>query len=126
MEADARSLVVDAPPAVLPERFRKYPNVLYMLSIISRAVRTSGFKYIWQSNGQHALFRTGEPEDAVHNRYESDPAAAQRLHDIMVAFYRHIDERYRLDQYPIALSRTVGARMTNPVVREELRRLGYL
>ena len=126
MEADARSLVVDSPPAVLPERFRKYPNVLYMLSIISRAVRTSAYKYIWQSNGQQALFRTGEPEDPAYNRFTSEPAEAQRLHEIMTAFYRDIDADYRLDQYPIALSRTVGARMTNPVIREELRRLGYL
>lgn len=126
MPQDDRALIVDSPPAVLPERFRKYPNVLYMLSIISRAVRTSCYKYIWQSNGQHSLFRVGEPEEPAYNRYQSQKADADRLHQAMVDFYRGIDPNHRLDQYPIQLSRTVGARMTNPVVREELRRLGYL
>jgi hypothetical protein len=117
---------VDSPPAVLPERFRSYPNVLYMLSLISRAVRTSSHKYIWHSNGQRALHRVGDPEDEAHDLYGSHRAEADRLHDHMTSFYRAIDPGYRLEQYPIALSRTVGARMTNPVVRNELRRLGYL
>jgi arylsulfatase A-like enzyme len=126
MGADDRTLVIDSPPAVLPERFRKYPNVLYMLSIISRAVRTSSLKYIWQSNGQHFLFRVGDPEDEAHNQYQQLRGEAERLHSVMVDFYQQRDPGYALDKYPIALSRTVGARMTNPVVREELRRLGYL
>jgi arylsulfatase A-like enzyme len=123
---DDRCLVVDAPPAVLPERFRKYPNVLYMLSVISRAVRTSAYKYLWHSNGQRALFRVGDPEDDAHNQYATNRTEADRLHDRMVNFYRSIAPDHRLDTYPISLSRTVGTRMTNPVVREELRRLGYL
>ena len=123
---DGRALVVDSPPAVLPERFRKYPNVLYKLSIISRAVRTSRYKYIWQSNGEHGLFRPGSEEGPEDNLYASHRDEAAALHQVMTSFYRAIDPAHKLDQYPVAISRTVGARMTNPIVREELRRLGYL
>lgn len=123
---DDRCLVLDSPPAVLPERFKKYPNTLYKLTILFRAVRSSQWKYLWQSNGERRLFRVGDPEEPAYDRSADQPALVERMHASMEQFYRNIDPRYNITQYPIVLSRTVGARMTNPVVREELRRLGYL
>ena len=121
-----RALIVDAPPAVLPERFKQYPKLLYLLSIIARAARTSEFKYIWQSNGQKLLFRTGTPEDDQHNVLEEYPEIADDLHSRMVAFYEAVDPEFVIEQYPVAIGRTAGALMTNPAVRQELKRLGYM
>ena len=123
---DDRFLVVDSPPAVLPERLRAYPNVLYKTSIISRAVRTSSAKYIWQSNGERYLFPVADGEDEADNRYTRDRATADRMHENMVGFYRQIDPAFKLEEYPIVLSRTLGQRLVNPVIRRELKRLGYL
>lgn len=121
-----RALVIDSPPAVLPERLKAYPHLLYLLSIISRAVRTSDYKYIWQSDGQRMLFRTGTPEDAAHDIIETHLQVADALHAELVAFYRAIDPDFVIEQYPIAIGRTAGALMTNPVIRKELKRLGYM
>ena len=98
-----RTLIVDAPPAVLPERFKQYPKLLYLLSIIARAARTSEFKYIWQSNGQKLLFRTGTPEDDQHNVLEEYPEIADNLHSRMVAFYETVDPEFVIEQYPVCL-----------------------
>lgn len=123
---DDRMLVLDSPPAVLPERFKKYPNALYKLTVLFRAVRTTEWKYLWQSNGERRLFKVGDPEDPAHDRLTEQPAVADRLHAHMERYYTSIDPGYDITRYPVVLSRTVGQRMTNPVVREELRRLGYL
>jgi arylsulfatase A-like enzyme len=123
---DERALVLDSPPVVLPERFKKYPNTLYKLTVLFRAVRTSRWKYLWQSNGERRLFNVRDPEDAAHDCLAGESSVADALHAKMECFYRSIDPGYDIAQYPVVLSRTVGARMTNPVVREELRRLGYL
>jgi hypothetical protein len=119
-------LVLDSPPAVLPERFRKYPNTLYTLSILFRAVRSTEYKYMWQSNGIRRLFKVGDPEEPAHDHLDAHPAVAEALHAAMVRFYEDIVPGYDIAQYPVVISRAVGARMTNPAVRDELKRLGYM
>lgn len=123
---DERMLVLDSPPAVLPERFRKYPNTLYTLSILFRAARSTEYKYMWQSNGIRRLFKVGDPEEPSHDQLDAHPDVAERLHAAMVRFYQDIVPGYDIAQYPVVISREVGARMTNPAVREELKRLGYM
>ena len=44
----------------------------------------------------------------------------------MVAFYEAVDPEFVIEQYPVAIGRTAGALMTNPAVRQELKRLGYM
>ena len=81
---------------------------------------------MWQANVDHGIYRRGWKEGPDDNLHASQPAEAAALHQVMTSFYKAIDPAHKLDQYPVAISRTVGARMTNPIVREELRRLGYL
>jgi arylsulfatase len=121
-----RYLVVDSPPLVLPDRLKQYPNVLYKGSVFQRVVRTLRYKYIWQSNGEHCLFRVGEPELPENNRYATDLEIVKDLHQKMLAFYMAIDPNFKIDEYPIVLGRTAGAYLTNPLIRQELKRLGYL
>lgn len=121
-----RYLVVDSPPLVLPQRLRHYPNVLYKGSVFQRVVRTLEYKYIWQSNGDHYLFRVGEAETPENNRCQTESHVVNELHRKMLSFYTVINPDFKIDEYPIVLGRTAGAYLTNPLIREELRRLGYL
>jgi len=123
---DDRALVLDSPPAVLPERFKKFPNTLYKLSVLHRAVRTSEYKYHWISNGERYLWPVGVPETPDASRLAAEPGVADALHRRMEAFYEAVSPGYNIREYPVAISKSVGARMTNPVVREELKRLGYM
>lgn len=125
-ERAERCLIVDSPPAVLPERLKAYPNHLFRMSIIRRAARTSSYKYIWQSDGGHQLYRRGEAETPGNSLYASRPEAVSALHARMVRFYESFDPNFAIDRYPIALSKKVGEKMTDPAIRRELQRLGYL
>lgn len=124
--AEGRCLIVDSPPAVLPERLKAYPNHLFRMSIIRRAARTSSYKYIWQSDGGHQLYRRGEAETPENSLHASRPEVVSALHARMVRFYESFDPNFVIDQYPIALSKKVGEKMTDPAIRRELQRLGYL
>ena len=95
-------------------------------SVFQRVVRTLDYKYIWQSNGDHYLFRVGEAETPENNRYQSAVDVVRDLHQKMLCFYESIDANFKIDEYPIVLGRTAGAYLTNPLIREELKRLGYL
>ncbi|MEW5949893.1 MAG: sulfatase [Thermodesulfobacteriota bacterium] len=121
-----RYLVVDSPPVVLPERLKAYPNTLYKQNIISRALRTKNYKYIWQSNGEKYLFRTGISENRENNILDKNEELAMQLHQTMISYYKGIDANSKIDEYPITLSRKAAKITRNPMVREELRRLGYL
>lgn len=121
-----RYLVVDSPPTVLPERLKEFPNLLFELNVIRRVVRTSDYKYIWQSDGSHHLYRVGNSETKENNLYDSLPNLVANLHEKMIDFYESIDSNFKIDQYPVPLSRKVGAKMTDPTIRKELRRLGYM
>lgn len=124
--SDDRVLVVDSPPAVLPERLKAFPNLLFELSVIRRVARTSKFKYIWQSDGRHHLYRTGSPEESKNNLHDFFPDVVAELHKKMIGFYESVEIDFQIDRYPVPLSRTVGTKMTDPAIRNELRRLGYL
>lgn len=121
-----RVLVVDAPPLVLPERLKQYPKAMANGLVFQRVARTLKYKYIWQSNGQHFLFHTGDPEDSSHNCYAAESEVVKQLHQEMVTFYRAINQDFKVDEYPIVLGKTAGAHLTDPVIRQELIRLGYL
>jgi len=125
-ELDERFLVVDSPPVVLPERLKEFPNLLFELSVIRRVVRTSKYKYIWQSDGRHHLYPVGIAEEPENNMHGSMPDLALELHKKMLEFYEGIEDNFQIEQYPVPLSRKVAAKMTDPAIRNELRRLGYL
>jgi len=126
MDWGKRYLVVDSPPAVFPGRLKKYPHALYKLSIIRRALRTSKYKYIWQSNGEKYLFPVGEAEVTENNLYQKYEKLAKRFHKQMVAYYKSIDSKFKIDEYPLEISRMATRIARNPEVREELKKLGYI
>ena len=125
-ELSDRVLVVDAPPLVLPERLKKYPKAMANALVFQRVVRTLKYKYIWQSSGQHFLFHAGDPENSSHNCYATEPEVVDQLHQEMMTFYLAINQDFKVDEYPIILGKTAGAHLTDPVIRQELIRLGYL
>jgi arylsulfatase A-like enzyme len=123
---EERTLVVDAPPIVLPERLKAYPNVLARGSHISRAVRNSKYKYIWQSNGYRYLYPVGEVESDGNNRLTDKPEIVKEMHTYMEEYYKSIDPEADINQYPINMGTTAAMKMTNPAIRQELKKLGYL
>jgi arylsulfatase A-like enzyme len=120
-----RQLVVDAPPLVLPERLKAYPKVIAKGSVFFRAVRNSRYKYIWLSNGQRFLFPVGVDEEPANSILETEPEIAQRMHDQMLAYYKNIDPDFKIELYPINMGTSAAMKMTNPVIRQELKKLGY-
>jgi len=121
-----RFLVVDSPPMVLPERLKKYPNVITKGSIFFRAIRTNKYKYLWQSNGQHFLFDDMNKEDPKHSILESNSILASELHEIMLNYYNSIDSKFDISIYPVNMGATAAKKMTNPLIQKELKKLGYM
>lgn len=121
-----RYLVVDSPPVVLPARLKRYPNLLRKENIISRALRTLDYKYIWQSNGDNYLLEAGKKEIAENNLILKKNGLADELLKKMMDFYLSIDENFKIDEYPIILSNMPEESITNPFIRDELVKLGYL
>jgi len=126
MDWKNRFLVVDSPPIVLPERLKAFPNLLFRGNIISRAVRTKNYKYIWQSNGEIYLFRTGELEFPESCNLHQSEDIANELHQKMIEYYRNFDSNFKLDEYPIVMRKNIANLVGNPTIRKELRKLGYL
>lgn len=121
-----RFLVVDAPPMVLPERLKKYPNVVAMGSIFYRAIRTSKYKYVWQSNGKRYLFDSFDNENYDESILIKNQEIANQLHDAMINFYQSIDSNFDINTYPINMGATAAKKMTNPLIQKELKKLGYM
>jgi len=121
-----RKLVVDAPPLVLPERLKAYPKVIAKGSVFFRTVRNSRYKYLWLSNGQRFMFPVGVYEEPANSILESEPEIAECMHNEMLARYNNINPDYNIEQYPINMGTSAAMKMTNPVIREELKKLGYL
>lgn len=121
-----RYLVVDSPPVVLPARLKRYPNLLRKENIISRTLRTLGYKYIWQSNGDNYLLEAGEKEIAENNLILKKKDLADEFLKKMMDFYLAIDRNFKIDEYPIILSNMPEESITNPFIRDELVKLGYL
>ncbi len=121
-----RQLVVDSPPLVLPERLKDYPKVVAKGSVFFRAVRNSQYKYVWVSNGLRYLFPVDVYESSANNILEEEPEIVKRMHGEMLAYYDSVDSKYDIDQYPINMGISAAMKMTNPAIRQELKRLGYV
>ena len=122
----ARFLVVDAPPMVLPERLKKYPNVIAKGSIFFRAIRTGKYKYLWQANGQRFLFDNFDNEISDASILIKNQELADQLHDTMIDYYISIDSNFDINTYPINMGATAAKKMTNPLIQKELKKLGYM
>ena len=120
-----RQLIVDAPPLVLPERLKAYPKVIAKGSVFFRAVRNSRYKYLWLSNGQRFLFPVGVYEEPANSILENEPKIASRMHNEMLAYYKNVNPDYEIERYPINMGTSAAMKMTNPVIRQELKKLGY-
>lgn len=121
-----RHLVVDAPPLVLPERLKAYPRMLAKGSMFFRSVRNSQYKYTWMSNGIRHLFPVNVSEIKENCMLESHPDLADEMHQILVSYYKGIDKEYKIEHFPINMGTSAAMKMSNPVIREELKKLGYL
>jgi len=121
-----RHLVVDAPPLVLPERLKNYPKVIAKGSTFFRTVRSRQYKYIWMSNGKRFLFPVGVVEMQENCILEDEPEIAEDMHATMLEYYSRINKDYRIEQYPINIGTSAAMKMNNPVIRQELKKLGYL
>jgi len=121
-----RTLVVDSPPVVLPERLKEYKKVLARSSCFYRAIRSSDYKYVWKSNGEEALYKVGNFEDMENNliNYENDTAKSMATE--MMSFYQEIDPDYDKNKYNINMGVSAAAKMTDPKIRQELIKLGYM
>lgn len=123
---DNRHLIIDAPPLVLPERLKQYPKVIAKGSFFFRTVRSSQYKYIWMSNGRKHLFPVGREENRENCVLEKNPDLGEKMHEIMLEYYGAVKEEYRIEQYPINMGTTAAMKMNNRVIKEELKKLGYL
>jgi len=123
---DNRYLVVDSPPTVLPGRLKNYPRLMKKSHIIARALRTKAHKYIWQSNNRNYLFSAGRKEDKVANLLTKEARLEKDFLKKMTEFYEGMDKSFKLDEYPIRLSKSTAGKMANPFIRQELVKLGYL
>ena len=122
----ARRLVVDSPPVVLPERLKEFPRLIMRSNVFYRAVRSEEFKYVWLSNGTRYLFPVGGYESPENSILAEQQSVADELHEEMVRFYRGIDATYDINQYPLNIGSSAGVKMKNPLIRDELIKLGYL
>jgi len=121
-----RFLVIDSPPMVLPERLKKYPKAVIKGSIFFRAIRTSKYKFLWQSNGQTFLFKINDKEDPQSSILEQNIELASNLSKDMLKYYRSIDSKFDINVYPINMGSTAAKKMTNPIIQKELKKLGYM
>lgn len=127
LDWDDRHLIVDAPPLVLPQRLRAYPKVVSRGSIFYRAIRNSKYKYIWQSNGKEFLYPVGVKEDDDSNSVLDETREnAQDMYKRMINWYLQINQKFKIDEYKINMGGTAAKKMTNPIIRQELKKLGYL
>lgn len=123
---DGRVVFVDSPPIVLPERLKKYKNVLAKACYFYRAVRNHSYKYVWRSDNKRYLFRVGDFECDDNNIIAINSQIAETMHADLVNFYSSIDPSFEISHYPINMGTTAAMKMTDPKIRQELIKLGYL
>ena len=121
-----RKLIVDSPPVILPERLKEFPNLMLRSNVFYRSVRSNRFKYVWQSNGIRYLYPVGVYEDKTGSILDSEPEIAEEFHGEMVRCYLGIDEAYDINKYALNMGTSTGLKMKNPLIRDELKKLGYL
>ena len=83
-------------------------------------------KYIWQSDGQHFLFDYRTKELPENNLSDQEPEEVSRLHDKMLEFYLEREPNFAIDEYVVNIGSKASKKMMDPLVRQELIRLGYL
>lgn len=121
-----RDIVVDSPPVVLPGRFKKYPNILLKENVIRRTIKTDSHKYVWQSNGECALYQTGDEDRSDKNILHREKQVAEEHLQKMMNHYIAIDPAFKIDEYPVPIAQETAKRVNDLEVRQELIRLGYL
>ena len=94
--------------------------------MIQRAIWHGKRKYIWQSDGQHFLFDYRINELPENNLLNKEPDEASSLNDKMVQFYLERDQNFSLDEYVVNIGNKAAGKMMDPLVKQELTRLGYL
>lgn len=120
-----RRLVIDSPPVVLPGRLKAYSKIMAVARTFMRAVVTKEHKYIWSSDGKEFLFPFRHFESESNNILSADPDTAQKYREHMLDFYRKIHPNFELEHYPLKLTQSLG-NFGNPLIVEELKKLGYL
>ena len=80
-----------------------------------RCVRTSAAKFIWASDGHHALYNLTQDPNECHNRYAAEPEQAAAM-EAMLMIWRP----------PTGVPLVASSPEIAPDVRQRLRDLGYL
>ncbi len=80
-----------------------------------RCLRTSQSKFIWASDGQHALYDLSQDPKELTNRYAEKPELAATLEQALMAW-----------QPPTGIPLSAPAPEMPPDVRQRLRDLGYI
>ena len=124
--SNERVLIIDSPPTVLPERLKHYKKFIAKSCFFYRGARTKDFKYVWKSNGLESLYKVGDFECEENNIIKQNPSMAKSLRDKMLDFYQGINPEFDINQYPINMGITAALKMTDPKIKQELIKLGYL
>jgi arylsulfatase len=124
--SDDRILTIDSPPIVLPERLKHYKKFVARSRYFYRGARNKDYKYVWKSNGMESLYKVGDFECEENNIIKQHPEIAKSMYDKMLGFYQGINPEFDINQYPINMGVTAALKMTDPKIKQELIKLGYL
>lgn len=79
----------DHPPIAFPERLLdSYPNIILKnWAVAEKMIRKGDFKFIWRSNGEHALYNIAEDPYEKDNQFLINHSKAIELHEELFCYY---------------------------------------
>jgi len=121
-----RTLVIDAPPLVLPGRLKHYPKVVERQSYFWRTIINNSYKYVWKSDNSRFLYERKNYENDRNNIINEKKVLADEMHNQMISFYKKINNNFDINRYPINIGKTAAKFITSPRIIRELKRERYL
>ena len=125
-EEENRSLVIDAPSLVLPNRLSHYPKIIERHAFFWRSYIDKNYKYVWKSDGTEYLYDRLKYEKEENNQIEEQKELAETMEDKMRKYYSQISNDFDINQYPINIGPTAAQFITSPRIIRELKKEGYL
>ena len=125
-ESKNRSIIIDAPPLVLPGRLKHYPKVVEKQSYFWRTIINNEYKYIWKSDNTKYLYNKNSFENDTNNIIDKETDIAKKMHKEMISYYKKIDPNFDINDYPINIGKTAAKFITSPRIIRELKKEGYL
>ena len=125
-ESKKRSIVIDAPPLVLPGRLKHYPKVVEKQSYFWRTIINNEYKYVWKSDNSEYLYKRDQFEKETNNIIDKEKDIARKMQEEMISYYKKIDPNFNINNYPINIGKTAAKFITSPRIIRELKKEGYL